>query len=523
MTDDGHSGRPGGTEPTADGGSTGRGQPDEDELWTHWVRWPDIDETQFTEYGNPLPRGDIHIHRVCRLLPSWSTKEGGGPDNFEFISGTPRWLLRHTPLVVLVVGMVFLVSAELSPEVQGISAILSVVSPENSVLLAAALLPVPVLVWLLSSAGILDARDLGKAVVVYGTGLLLVVGTGFSFLLVWAAEDPAALPDNIVFASGYLLTLFVGGHLLYEGMLKIEFLFANLGRRDIIKSESHVYEAFLEELNEALHRDFLRDDLAAVLPGRAGRWARALGERTVGVSTSHVFAVLVSLQFGVLWGVQDGPQNLDFAVTLAGNVVLNVLIVIAAFQFLVVIAYFNRLLRNEFVTEAGERVNLTSEPFHYDGRAGFGDFGRFAIQINIILIVAALYCVYRLYVQGGRVLGAEGMMGLGDVELLLWAFSYLVPVLGLALAAGAWVYYSYWAMHRKMERDREHFCLRYQGKAEDVEGEAPAVGDRMDSFESGPDWECVQNTPTWPVNNQRLVSMVSGTLSPVVLMLPSLL
>lgn len=509
-------------ETTTDGGNPdGQEQVPKDGLWTHWVRWPEIGDHDATKYASPLPSSDIHIHRYCRLLPSRRAREDGGP-NFEFISGTPRWLLRHTPLVILVVGLVFLVSAELSPQVQGISAITSVVLPSNPLLLAALVVPGPVLVWLLASSGILDVRDVGKAIVVYGLGLFLLIGTGYSFLLVATAENPATLPDNIVFTSGYLLTLFVGGHLLYEGMLKIEYLFANLGDRDIVKNED-AYEEFLDAMKDALRRDFLRDDLPTVLPGRAGEWIRKEETDRTPIPTSHVFGVLVSVQFGVLWAFQNGPQNLDFSVTLIGNVALNILIVTATFQFLVVIAYFNRLLTNDFVASDGSRVDLTSEPFHFDGRGGFKDLGRFAIQINVILILAALYCVYRLYVQGGRVVGAGGLTELAGEEAVMWAASYLVPVLALGLAGGAWLYYSYWAMHQKMERDREYLCLKYQGDWVDRDGEVPAVGDKMEDFTIGPDWTYVQTTPTWPVNNQRLVSMVSGTLSPVLLMLPSLL
>ena len=513
---------PGG--PAGDGGRPGAGPvgggvPGGDQQWTHWVRWPEVDED--VQRGNrPLPTGDLHIHRLCRLYPTREVKAPGGPDRFEFISGTPRWLLRHTPLVVLVVAVVFAVAAELNPAVQGLSAILSVVRPENTLLLVAGLLPWPVLVWLLSSAGVLNGRDLSKAVVVYGLGLLLLVGTGFSALLVVAAEDPSTVPPNIVFTSGYLLTLFVGGHLLYESLLKIESLFVSLGTRDIVKNED-AYDDYLDSLNDALHRDFLRDDLGQVLPGRLGERTRAMAER-VTVPSSHVFAVLFSLQFGAVWVIGDGPQDLNATVTIVLEVGLNVLVTIAAFQFLVLVRYFHRLLENDFVSAAGERVNLTTEPFHYDGRAGFSDLGRFAIQINLILILGGLYLVYRLYVQGGRALGAGGITSLADVDLVLWLFSYLVPVLALALAAGAWTYYSYWAMHKKMERDREAHCVRFQGTRKNRDGEVPAVGDPMDAFETGPDWSYLMATPTWPLNNQRLLSMVSGTLSPVLLVLPTL-
>lgn len=500
--------------------SDGSNIPETEKPWTYWIRWPDVENSARKELGRPLPKGDIHIHRVCRLIPSLQAREDGGPD-FEFIAGTPRWLLRHTPLVILVVGLVFLLSAELSPEVEGVSAIISIAVPENP-LFVAAIVPVPILFWLLSTVGVIEPGDFGKAVVVSGIGLALVIGTAFSFLLAVTAENPSTLPDNIVFTSGYLLTLFLGGHLLYEGMLKIEYLFANLGERDIVKNPD-AYEEFLEELEAALRRDFLRDDLASVLPGRVGQWIGDVGERTIPVPTSHVFGVLFSLQFGVVWAIRNGPQNLGFSVTLVGNVALNVLIAVATFQFLIVIAYFNKLLQNDFVSSVGERVNLTSEPFHFDGRAGFKDLGRFAIQINVILILAALYCVYRLYVTGGRVLGAAGITGLEGFELLAWTFSYLVPVFALALAAGAWIYYSYWAMHMKMERDREHMSMLYQGFRKDRDGEVPGVGDPMDEFETGPDWTYIQSTPTWPLNNQRLVSMVSGTLSPVLFIVPSLL
>lgn len=100
---------------------------------------------------------------------------------------------------------------------------------------------------------------------------------------------------------------------------------------------------------------------------------------------------------------------------------------------------------------------LTCEPYHPDGHGGYRDVGKFATRVNILLILAGFYVIYRLYVQGSRVAPAEMAPGMAPaVGGAIWLASFVVPMVAYAIAAVAWLYYSFWHIHLRMLREREH-------------------------------------------------------------------
>lgn len=488
------------------GDASGDGDGSSVEEPTHvWTR-PDTEGDGHTGNEGILPIDDLHLHRYCAVPPFDDWREPDG-DGVRFLDGPMRTGLRNTPTAIAVVVALLLLGAELSPEVQGVSVFLPdlpLVAAPVAVLLAVVWAG---MVWLLFGAGLLEGEDTAKGLVVYGLLATLAVGTAGSVYLVVTAEDPTALPTNVVYVSGYLLMLCLCGMLVYDGMLKTEHLFESLPEKLLVdEADRDAYEQFLGNLSADLSDEV---DLPVVGP----------------VPTYAVFAPLFVSQFAAVWLLQSGPQGLGWWLNFLVNVTLNLFIVAVAFQFLVLIKGFHDLVTGSVEVTDGEgntvrRDLLTYRPFHPDGRGGFRDFGKFATRVNLILIVGGLYTIFRLYVQGARspvfdptggVLGALGVGG--EVAPLVWLVSYVGPVLAYAAAAAAWLYYSFWQLHVKMARDRERQYtewVRERRRAED--GTDAPLGDLDDAV----DWlERRQNAPVWPIRSQQLFSLVSGTFVPL--------
>jgi hypothetical protein len=486
---------------------------EDDYLGTLWIRW--------TDGGT-----DMHLHRVCDLIPRVrltgeapfvtvepedgerptfvpvrGDDEAAEPVQFKFLSGVPRQLLRHVPLVILTALVMLLVGAEFTPGIDGVSVLVPPVRGENVVLFGLFVLIAPVMLWLFSLVDVLEAREFVSAALTYGLIAVLGAGVGIGVLLTVLADHPSETPPSVVFVSGYLLVLLVGGQLLYEATLRIEHLFVKLGSRsgDIVDDE-RAYRRFLTDLHDGL------------------------GASAFGLGPSRLFGVLFAAQFAIIWLIGGGPQELGYGLGLAVNFALDAVLATIFFQFLVLIRYFNRLLN---ATGEYADVGITYQPFHVDGHGGFRDLGRFALRINVILVLAGLYLVYRLYVIGGRALPVEGLAGFGDpVMLSVWLISFVGPVGAYAFGVGAWGYYSFWTMHAKMVRDKHALARRYQGMdSRPPVDRTPSAGDDIERFEDseGPAWAALVAAPTWPVDVNRLASLVTGNALPLVLPASNLL
>lgn len=481
---------------------------------THvWTRWDTADDGHTGTEG-VLPVDDLHLHRYCAVPPFDGYREdrdgkrsANGVD-VRFLDGPMRAGLRHTPTVIAAVVVVLLLGAELSPTVQGVSVYL----PELPLVAA----PVAVLLavvwammgWLLFGAGLLEGEETAKGLVVYGLVAILSAGTVASVYLVVTTEDPTALPPNVIYVSGYLLMLLVCGLLVYDGMLKTEHLFENLGEKLLVPEEKgDAYEEFLRELAGDLSH-------TTGIPGTS-----------VEVPTYTLFAPLFVSQFAVVWLLQSGPQGLGWWLNFLVNVLLDLFVVAVAFQFLVLIKAFHELVTGtvelEVDGETREYDLLAYRPFHPDGRGGFRDFGKFATRVNVILIVGGLYALFRLYVQGARsplfdapnTLAALGVGG--EMAPVVWLVSYVGPLVAYGVAAGAWLYYSFWQLHVKMARERERQYTERQRRRREEDGETDApIGD----LEDGVEWQERRATaPVWPIRSRQLFSLVSGSFVPLLL------
>jgi len=489
-------------------------RPDDPEsLDSLWIRW--------TDGGS-----DLQFHRVCEVFPqlifshSWpfiqARPEGHKPPvfrpvreeqedpakdeiQFKFVSGLPRQLLRHVPLVILLATFVMFVTPEVIPtlDINGWSAILPQFTSRDGILLGLFLGTLPVLIWLLTKVEVIEIRDLSSAGITYGLIGFLAAGILTSLFLTAMAEHPNQVEPNVVLTAGYLLTLLLGGMILYEATLRIEHLFVRLKDRDKDIIDNHkAYRRFLTDLHDALNE------------------RRILGL----IHPSRLFGVVFALQFLLVWTIGSGPQNLNYSIGMVVNFALNAVLVTVVFKFFILVRYFNLLMNEK--KKYGE-IGIHYEPFHIDGYGGFRDFGRFATRINIILTLAGLYLVYRLYITGGLKFPTEGFAGFTDpLELTIWSINFIGPVVAYALGAAAWGYYSFWSMHVKMERDKQMLARKYQGERGNWDlDRVPSAGDTIDSFEdcNGPEWDAFRSAPTWPVDVNKMLSLFSSNALPLLL------
>jgi len=484
---------------------------------TVWRRWTD---------GGV----DLHLHRACEVVPrverleEWPYVRVGeargdpptftplrdGADEaatdedvkFRFLTGVPRQLLGHVPLVVLLATVLLFGGAELTAEVGGVSDLVPVVDGTNALLFGVFLATLPAMFWLLSRGEVLGHHDAIKALVVYGLAAFLGVSVALSIVLVLLADHPGEVDPNVVVTAGYLLVLLVGGLLLYEGTLRLEHMLVSLPDQhgDVVDDE-RAYRRFLTRL----HHD---------LTGRS----------VLGVHPSRLFGVVLAAQFAIFWLIGSGPQNLGYVPGLVVNFALNAVLATVVFQFFVLVRHVHGLFGP--VDRYGGRA-LLYQPFHIDGHGGFRDFGKFATRINVILTFGGLYVVYRVYVVGGRGLPTGGVAAFEDPILLtVWFVSFAGPVVAYALGAGAWGYYTFWSMHAKMVRDKYELAWRYQGTDHATEVDrAPSAGDRIRSFDAagGPEWGALRSAPTWPLDVNIMLSLASGNVIPLLIPVASVL
>lgn len=476
-----------------------------------------------------FPTSDLHFHRYGAVWPLDSFSEpdehaSGSDVEVRFLSGPLRWGLRHTPALILFWLVVFLVGAELSPTVGGVGPYLA--SVPSAFLWAGAAW---VVLWmglfrLAVDVGLVDSGDLKRGSVVYGLIAVLTVGTVVSLWLVFRADDPQAVEPHVVFVSGYLLTLLVGGLFLYDTFLRTENLFENLDEKSLIGEDPVEFDdaTVVEELSDGTVVETRTDAYGAFKESLRERLSHRPDLPGVGrlpVPTVYLFAPLFVSQFAFVWWVQNGPQNLDMAATLVGNVFLDLFLVAAAFQLLVLTRSFHELITDSFevtVETDGETREerpvaiLGYDPLHPDGRGGYRELGKFAAHVNVLLIVGGLYLVYRLYVQAPRALPTAGLGGIEidpSLSVAIWVVSYVLPIVLYAVTAGAWLYYSFWHLHLKMVRERERGYDLLVGRSDGV----------RDALRDLSRLEFRRAAPVWPVNAPQMTSLVSGTLVPLIL------
>lgn len=462
-----------------------------------WRRWTDDEAVPFHEYCSLRP---VSLPPVLGL--GARHPEGEEPP----LSYTPplaRWALKHTPLLVLL-AMFWKVLADYGTRIASllIEIIQSVLSPTTALVVVVFVAWIALLARLVRSVLQTPETNTLQSLVVHGLSVVLTVGLLLN-MYVAVPQEPIPLSAETQamissFGFPFYWMLFFGGHLVYDGMLRTENMFDQLEQKQpqIIAPGSD-YGAFLESLKEDLN-DTL--EIGTSLSSRVKRGPA--GVLPVEVKGAYLFAALFVTPFFLIGWLFPSAPNPNPSILLRGGThlvvaVLNFFLVVVFFQFLVLIAYFNRLLSDR-ATETGASVTLVYNPRHHDDYAGFRDFGHFATRVNVLLGIGGIYIVNYLYG------GLQGYPGLGDyvtLEFMAWAVGTFFPLLTYVFAVFIWFYLSFWQMHKRMKRGRERLLEELARK------------------ENDPDME-IRNGPVWPLNSQGLLSNISIDLLPLLSFLP---
>lgn len=479
-----------------------------------WNRW----------YGEP----DVPFHRYCDFFP-WRIDDRGGGDADEGLSAPaihyldwlPRDILRYTPMWILIAWLSLAIAAEFSPGVIGVMEYLTFPSPTITLV---AVLWVLLLLWLLHKADIMLDWEFIEGMAVYLIGGFLLAGTVFSVVYVTTALRAGVPGDaivgefgNVVLGSNLFLMMFIGGHLVYDGMLRTENLFTRLAekrppvvvaagdsaRRDDREAVEQAYGRFLGRFEASLKSRVRLD-----LPG-------TLVDRSISCGTVYLFTLGFVIPFTVSGlvlshgsltaakqSIHQNPLELMPLLVPTALVLLNVIVF---FQFLVLISYFYELLtKHRPASERDVDFTLEYQPRHPDGYAGFRDMGKFATRVNALLIVGGLYVVSRVYIGGLPALQGIDLATL-DAAALNWLFNFLGPVAAYVMTVVVWMYFSFWQIHKTMRRGRE---LSIRSVAAENDGELP--DDKLD----------YKQAPIWPINTRLFASLILGDILPVFTLLP---
>lgn len=467
----------------------GAERPEADETMSIWVPW-----------DRPLD-AIVHPHDFCRFWPLDDEERyvsppwADGEDFPLYLQGWSRWMVRHTPSIlfltlIVIKGIPLGIDGYQSAEKPGILAKMPYFhqfTPNQQLLIGI----VGVGVWIVILAvavgikqrsvdsGAPDSRmALLKPPLVYSVLVLSAVGTAIAVIAAMGTNDP----DLGVFADfGFWFAFLLGGMLVYDGMLRTERLFWFLGYQAVIQCQEDGcdrYEEFRENLADALA--IWKDRILGIVP-------RAYFVTYTFVGLFVAVAVGEHVATGRFGGIFD-PNGVVMDLLRSG---FNLILVLVAYQFAVLIGFFYRLVTDEFPSNSEVPV-LGYAPHHPDGFAGYRDLGHFAIRVNAILIIAGLYLAYQIFL--GSFLAVESV----------------IPLLIYAITAGAWLYYSFWMLHQKMLKERKRWVAA-GGPPEGTE----LSDDYMD--EHGLDRTDLREAPVWPVSSRALQSIVSANLVPLIL------
>lgn len=470
-----------------------------------WRRWTDNAEVPFHEY--------------CRLKPTLPRpfKEDWYPEGSEPpLSYTPpvaRWALQHTPFLVLLATFLFLF-IEFGWVIRRLGTdLVRVLTPVSGVVSLFLVFWVVILLLLVRVVLQFPDKSTVKSVVVHG----LVIGLTAGLLVgIYAATPEAPFPlgesvrETLVsFPFAFLWMLLIGGHLVYDGMLKTENMFDQLANKEpaVVEDGEGYEDEFLSNLKADLRHTH-----------EPGKWLPSvLTERwwfPGKIRTAYLFATFFVAPFFFIWWLAPTGTDPISNFALRGGAalvpaILDFFLVVVFFQFLVLINYFNSLLTDPETGESdGTGVTLKYVPSHPDGYAGFRDLGSFSTRVNALLLVGGVYEGYHLYVRGFRTV-PELSQGL-TIPAVSWGVGNLLPLVTYVFAVVIWLYLSFWQIHKAMRRGRERLLEEHASKRAAADDSQDEEVDRL------------RNGPVWPINNRLLISIVSMDLMPLLTIVPFL-
>lgn len=435
-----------------------------------------------------------------QLTPRSDTERPG----LQFCSGLLRLGLRNTPLLILVGFSIAFLTGQLNNFYLPLGTYLPLELVSFTVdplyLLA---LPF-VIIWGAILARIfrrsVSASELRRhrSVVFFGTIVTLLAGVAFSIYLV-VTNQVTGTRQHVLFQSGYFFFILLEGHLAYDGLaLRGENLFWNLTQSEIVNQEE--YEAFRKTLKNSLSPIELGE---ISIPGIDSAWTLGPFRITPGLLFASVLlAPVIPLPILAYQTANPLIGFLNYAVT----IILQIFLIGVLFQFVVLLWQFGTLLSGDY---------LDYKPFHPDEHGGYRALGRFATRVNVMLIVAGGYVAFR-FVTGGitqfRALAGGSMMG-----FLTWGVSFIAPIFVYLGVVILWLYFSFWRMHRQMQRGRRKKIQQLQRRARndaDEDGDFPER--KMEDLTlDAPPWESLRGAPVWPIKRRSLIGIAVLDFVPV--------
>lgn len=459
-----------------------------------WRRWTDDGPVPFHEYCT------IRVGNFPPRAGSNSDEDAADTEKPE-LSYTPpivRWALKRTPVLVLL-WLLWTIAVEFGDAIYRFlnQSVWPYFTPLAILVSLGIILWIALLAWIVERVLQSPETDAVQSILVHSLSIILTVGLLVHMYIAFP-QEPVKVSNSLASAIQsidfpFLWMLFFGGHLVYDGMLRTENMFDKLDKKEpVIVHDSEAYDHFKEELICDLEKSI---SLESYLPKRFREGRISI---PTAIPISYLFAFVFVLPFfliGWLFPSLPNPTS-NFALrgaTHLGVSMLNFFLVVVFFQFLVLVTYFNRLLSDK----EGD-VTLMYNPKHHDDFAGFGDFGRFATRVNILLVIGGIYIANFLYA------GLRGFPGVPEgitLEFLTWGVGTFFPLLTYIFAVVLWFYLSFWQMHKKMTRGRERYLEKLA-----IDGDEPD--------------EEIRNGPVWPLNNQGLISNITIDMIPLMSFLP---
>lgn len=484
-----------------------------------WRRW-DLDVEEEPGEVETLPEKQFFDLCPLPFLPGDSVHEGETPD-ITFAPPMVRMVLRHIPTLVLVATLAVVVEAELRPGIVGVSTVLQGMHAGPLLFFA--------VVWggitaVFIKSGIVPRDTFLKASVVASLAGTLALGTAYEAYYTYSATVPEGGSPHVSYMASTLLVSLVGGMFAYDLLLKGENMFSELGKTNIFDEDS--YEVFKTELSA---------DLVAGIGDVRDGW---------GVRYGYVFAALFLLNFVFVWSL-GGPVGLGLVSGLVFTLLMDFVLLVGVFQFLIGITGLRRIMRGQFTVD-GEPLEPTYLPYHPDGHAGFGDIGRCAMQINVVMIIVGVFYVWRAYFAGLRNfptlpdpafvpfyadrLGIVSIVGTQGYEWIIWGANYVLPIVAYLLVVSFWFYYTFWEIHKRMVKGKKDTILARQSDEREAAG--PPVDDGtgtepgeppVGEYDDRDPWQSLYEAPEWPINTRKLAWVLSGNAVPVLFSVPTLL
>lgn len=530
-----------------------------------WRRWDSEDlvgkyeaETlsnrRFFEFCAVLFAGDACSEQ--ERDPKKYQKDGIDVEPVSFLPTVVRLLLRHVPSMVFVFLVLALAEAELRSDIRGVSVLFPEIPLVPLVFLA---LAVGALLYVFVKSKLTDRKTVLKATFVYGLAGILLAGSIFGTFLTLETRGETTITPHVVYTFPTLLFTLLIGLLAYDLLLRGEFLYTHLGKKNIVmkctgyeRNGNETEQSWSENDENGRTCKERYEDIKTreLLPKLRGGPISSL-------RYGHLFAFFILILYLLIWSFK-GPLGTGLWSSFLLNLTINLVVLVGVFNFLVGVIFLRNLLKGEY-SEDGKVFQPRYLPFHPDRQGGFADIGEMAMRINVIFILIGIYYVYRAYISGLRAFPLQSelpfaplyaeLIGIEQtlvLEMAFWVVNFLGPIFLYAVVVVVWFYYTFWEIHKIMSKQKKDLILEKQLESrKDYNDDRLALYNapewpvnrevREDSepdgrwetplgdYEDKEDWMALNDAPEWPINTQKLGGLVTGNVIPLLLSIPTVL